>query len=79
MHMYAEGVAQNRNIIMHLLSQVRIGMDLSRVSKLSIAQNDSYLLYTFTIKVTLPTFILEKRSLLEMYADFFAHPDLFVK
>ncbi|XP_077515346.1 oxysterol-binding protein-related protein 9-like [Amblyomma americanum] len=29
-------------------------------------------------KVTLPTFILEKRSLLEMYADFFAHPDLFV-
>lgn len=36
----------------------------------------------FTIsdcQVTLPTFILEKRSLLEMYADFFAHPDLFVK
>jgi len=31
------------------------------------------------IQVTLPTFILEKRSLLEMYADFFAHPDLFVK
>ena len=28
-------------------------------------------------KVTLPTFILERRSLLEMYADFFAHPDLF--
>jgi len=27
--------------------------------------------------VTLPTFILERRSLLEMYADFFAHPDLF--
>ena len=37
------------------------------------------LLCTFTFKVTLPTFILEKRSLLEMYADFFAHPDLFVK
>ncbi|XP_065905704.1 oxysterol-binding protein-related protein 9-like [Dysidea avara] len=54
-----EGVAQNRNVIMHLLSQVRIGMDLSRV--------------------TLPTFILEKRSLLEMYADFFSHPDLLVK
>lgn len=30
-------------------------------------------------KVVLPTFILERRSLLEMYADFFAHPDLFVK
>lgn len=29
-------------------------------------------------KVTLPTFILERRSLLEMYADFFAHPDKFV-
>lgn len=29
-------------------------------------------------KVTLPTFILERRSLLEMYADFFAHPSAFV-
>lgn len=26
----------------------------------------------------LPTFILEKRSLLEMYADFMSHPDLFI-
>ncbi|KAK3090477.1 hypothetical protein FSP39_012173 [Pinctada imbricata] len=47
------------SIIAHLLSQVRIGMDLT--------------------KVVLPTFILERRSLLEMYADFFAHPDLFVQ
>lgn len=31
-----------------------------------------------TIQVVLPTFILEKRSLLEMYADFMSHPDLFV-
>ncbi|XP_060525866.1 oxysterol-binding protein-related protein 9 [Cylas formicarius] len=46
------------SVIRHLLSQVKIGMDLT--------------------KVILPTFILEKRSLLEMYADFFAHPDLFV-
>lgn len=30
-------------------------------------------------QVVLPTFILERRSLLEMYADFFAHPDLFVR
>lgn len=45
------------SIIKHLLSQIRIGMDLT--------------------KVVLPTFILERRSLLEMYADFFAHPDLF--
>ena len=28
--------------------------------------------------MVLPTFILEKRSLLEMYADFMSHPDIFV-
>lgn len=50
---------QHGSIIGHLLSQVRIGMDLT--------------------KVVLPTFILERRSLLEMFADFFAHPDAFVK
>lgn len=33
----------------------------------------------FPSQVVLPTFILERRSLLEMYADFFAHPDLFVR
>lgn len=47
------------SVIRHLLSQVKIGMDLT--------------------KVVLPTFILERRSLLEMYADYFAHPDLFVR
>ncbi|XP_052243757.1 oxysterol-binding protein-related protein 9-like isoform X2 [Dreissena polymorpha] len=47
------------SVITHLLSQVRIGMDLT--------------------KVVLPTFILEKKSLLEMYADYFAHADLFLK
>lgn len=47
------------SMISHLLSQVKIGMDLT--------------------KVVLPTFILERRSLLEMYADYFAHPDLFLK
>ncbi|GIY65234.1 hypothetical protein CEXT_769131 [Caerostris extrusa] len=46
------------SVISHLLSQVKIGMDLT--------------------KVVLPTFILERRSLLEMYADFFAHPDIFI-
>ncbi|GFR90017.1 oxysterol-binding protein [Elysia marginata] len=50
---------QHGSIIGHLLSQVRIGMDLT--------------------KVVLPTFILERRSLLEMFADFFAHPDAFTK
>lgn len=47
------------SVISHLLSQVKIGMDLT--------------------KVVLPTFILERRSLLEMYADFFAHPDIFIR
>ena len=30
------------------------------------------------MQVSLPTFILEKRSHLEMYADLFSHPDLFL-
>ncbi|XP_020710765.1 oxysterol-binding protein-related protein 9 isoform X2 [Athalia rosae] len=46
------------SVVAHLLSQVKIGMDLT--------------------KVALPTFILERRSLLEMYADYFAHPDFFL-
>ncbi|CAJ0578082.1 unnamed protein product, partial [Mesorhabditis spiculigera] len=49
---------EHGSVLVHLLSQVSVGMDLT--------------------KVTLPTFILERRSLLEMYADFFAHPDAFV-
>lgn len=51
-------VENHGSVLSHLLSQVKIGMDLT--------------------KVVLPTFILERRSLLEMYADFFAHPDMFV-
>ncbi|XP_018419259.1 PREDICTED: oxysterol-binding protein-related protein 10 isoform X2 [Nanorana parkeri] len=47
-----------RGVILHLISQLKLGMDLT--------------------KVVLPTFILEKRSLLEMYANFMAHPDLFL-
>lgn len=46
------------SIVRHMLGQVKIGMDLS--------------------KITLPTFILERRSLLEMYADHFAHSQQFV-
>ncbi|XP_064386753.1 oxysterol-binding protein-related protein 9-like [Halichondria panicea] len=53
----SSGVAQNKSVIMHMLSQVRIGMDLS--------------------KIVLPTFILEKRSLLEMWAELFSHADYF--
>lgn len=52
-----DGIQANKSVIMHMLSQVRVGMDLTRI--------------------VLPTFILEKRSLLEMYAEFLAHPDLF--
>ncbi|KAJ8350616.1 hypothetical protein SKAU_G00257460 [Synaphobranchus kaupii] len=51
-------VEEERSVILHLLSQLKLGMDLTRV--------------------VLPTFILEKRSLLEMYADFMLHPDLLV-
>lgn len=51
-------VEEERSVILHLLSQLKLGMDLTRV--------------------VLPTFILEKRSLLEMYADFMSHPELFV-
>uniref|UniRef100_A0A1I8INB7 PH domain-containing protein n=1 Tax=Macrostomum lignano TaxID=282301 RepID=A0A1I8INB7_9PLAT len=47
---------EHGSVIGHLISQVRIGMDLT--------------------KIVLPTFILERRSTLEMYADFLAHPDL---
>ncbi len=42
----------------------------------------SYLLFChlclYLCQVVLPTFILEKRSLLEMYANFMAHPDMFL-
>lgn len=53
-----ESLEAHGSVISHIMSQVKIGMDLT--------------------KVVLPTFILERRSLLEMYADFFAHPDMFV-
>ncbi|XP_063934122.1 oxysterol-binding protein-related protein 11-like isoform X2 [Zophobas morio] len=46
-----------KSVILSILSQLRMGMDLT--------------------KVTLPTFVLERRSLLEMYADFMCHPDIF--
>lgn len=50
---------ENKSVILHLLSQLKLGMDLT--------------------KVVLPTFILEKRSLLEMFADCLGHPNLFLK
>lgn len=50
---------ENKSVIIHLLSQLKLGMDLT--------------------KVVLPTFILERRSLLEMFADCLGHPNLFIK
>ncbi|KAL3842770.1 hypothetical protein ACJMK2_020756 [Sinanodonta woodiana] len=54
-----EAVEEHKSIILHLLSQLKLGMDLT--------------------KVVLPTFILERRSLLEMFADCMAHPDIFLR
>lgn len=124
-----ESVEEHKSVIMHLLSQVRLGMDLTKVktsltsmlsyepgslmldSSLVVSlcsvwiyltavvlsfysltssvqavsfkqptQLQFYIFFLYYIlQVVLPTFILERRSLLEMYADFFAHPDLFVR
>lgn len=54
-----DSMESHGSVVTHLLSQVKIGMDLT--------------------KVALPTFILERRSLLEMYADYFAHPEHFLR
>ncbi|KAH0540230.1 hypothetical protein KQX54_014870 [Cotesia glomerata] len=54
-----DSMESHGSVVSHLLSQVKIGMDLT--------------------KVALPTFILERRSLLEMYADYFAHPEHFLR
>lgn len=54
-----DSMESHGSVVTHLLSQVKIGMDLT--------------------KVALPTFILERRSLLEMYADYFANPDQFIR
>ncbi|KIW09145.1 uncharacterized protein PV09_00081 [Verruconis gallopava] len=48
--------AEQGNVLMHIISQLRPGADLSRV--------------------TLPTFILEPRSMLERITNFMAHPEL---
>lgn len=47
---------EHGNVLLSLIGQLRIGMDLS--------------------KVTLPTFVLEPRSMLERVTDFLSHPDL---
>uniref|UniRef100_A0A1I8IXM6 Oxysterol-binding protein n=1 Tax=Macrostomum lignano TaxID=282301 RepID=A0A1I8IXM6_9PLAT len=52
-------VEEHKSVILHLLQQLKLGMDLTRV--------------------VLPTFILEKRSLLERFADSMLHPDMFLR
>jgi len=66
-----EGVEAHKSVILHLIKQVRIGMDLTTGDK-SHSRAQQRL-----CSVVLPTFILERRSLLEMYSDFFAHPEFF--
>lgn len=48
-----------RSILLGLITQLRKGMDLHRV--------------------TLPTFVLEPRSMLERITDFMSHPELILK
>ncbi|KAJ9662125.1 Oxysterol-binding protein OBPa [Coniosporium apollinis] len=48
--------SEQGNMLLHIISQLRPGADLSRV--------------------TLPTFILEPRSMLERITNFMAHPEL---
>jgi hypothetical protein len=70
-------------------SDVEEDVELSEVDDTykGVAQNKSVIMYMLgqikigmdLSKVVLPTFILEKKSLLEMYADFFAHPDIVVR
>lgn len=77
----SKGVAQNRSLIMYMLPQFKIGMDLTRVGGrlTGLCRVSGCRVISSAgrppVQVTLPTFILEKRSLLEMYSDFFAHPD----
>lgn len=75
---------EHGSVLVHLLSQVLLDF-LFFFSVFFEILFLHYILVVFKVsigmdltKVTLPTFILERRSLLEMYADFFAHPDAFI-
>ncbi|XP_065844435.1 oxysterol-binding protein-related protein 11-like [Oscarella lobularis] len=52
-----EGDKKKKSVVLQLLSQLKLGVDMTRVSS--------------------PVFILERRSLLEMVADFLSRPDVF--
>lgn len=57
--LFLGALSSNRSIVLRIISQIRIGMDLTRF--------------------VMPIFIFEKRSLLELYAEFFAHPDIIIR
>nr|CDS28656.1 hypothetical protein HmN_000027400 [Hymenolepis microstoma] len=53
-----ESIENHKSVIMHIISQLKDGKDMTKIS--------------------LPTFILERRSLLEMFADYNAHPQMLI-
>lgn len=52
-------IRSHRSVIFHILSQLRLGMDITRIS--------------------LPSFMLERRSFLEMLGESLAHADIFAR
>lgn len=52
-------IRSHRSVIFHILSQLRVGMDITRIS--------------------LPSFMLERRSFLEMIGESLAHADIFAR
>lgn len=67
---------KNRNVINLLTSGSLIpGILFADIWFINIKFTDIWIYF----QVVLPTFILERRSLLEMFADCMAHPDMFLK
>lgn len=67
---------KNRNVINLLTSGSLIpGILFADICFINIKFTDIWIYF----QVVLPTFILERRSLLEMFADCMAHPDMFLK
>lgn len=67
---------KNRNVINLLTSGSLIpGILFADIWFINIKFTDIWIYF----QVVLPIFILERRSLLEMFADCMAHPDMFLK
>ncbi|KAH6942003.1 hypothetical protein HPB50_027142 [Hyalomma asiaticum] len=58
---------ENKDAILQLLSKLKLGMDLTKACM------------PLNATVTLPSYVLEPRSLLEVYADFMSYPDMFLR